>query len=59
MSKSGDIIKEMIETGFEISGGVGGALIDTYFGGAFGTILGGASSPIITKVFKAINETFQ
>ncbi len=52
-------IKEIIEAGFEISGGVGGALIDIYFGGALGTVLGGASSPVITKVFKLLGREIQ
>lgn len=49
-----NIIKEIIETGSEISGGVGGAIIGGLFAGPVGAVLGGASGPIITRVFKSI-----
>lgn len=52
MSKN--IIKDIIETGSEISGGIGGAIIGGLLAGPAGVVIGGASGPIITKVFKSI-----
>ena len=49
-----NIIKEIIETGSEITGCVGGAVIAGLIPGPVGIVLGGASGPIITKVFKAL-----
>lgn len=49
-----NIIKDIIETGSEISGGVGGALIGGLIAGPVGIILGGASGPVLTKLFKSV-----
>lgn len=52
MSKN--VIKDIIETGSEISGGIGGVIISGLLAGPAGDVIGGASGPIITKVFKSI-----
>ena len=49
-----DIIKEIIATGSEISGGVGGAIIGNIVAGPVGAIWGGASGPVLTRLFKSI-----
>lgn len=50
--KKNDTIKEIIKSGSEISGGIGGAIIGSLITGPLGTILGGASGPIIAKIFE-------
>ncbi|AZB25997.1 hypothetical protein EG339_16075 [Chryseobacterium bernardetii] len=54
--KEKNIIKEIIETGSEISGGVGGAIIGGLIAGPGGVVIGGASGPIFTKLFKVIGN---
>ena len=49
-----NVITDIIETGSEISGGIGGAIIGGLIAGPSGAIIGGAGGPIITKVFKSI-----
>lgn len=56
MSQNNETIKIIIETGSEISGGIGGAVIGGLIAGPAGAIVGGASGPIITKVFKSLGE---
>jgi len=53
-NKEKDPIKDIIETGSEISGGIGGAVIGGLLAGTIGAMLGGASGPIIAKTFKII-----
>lgn len=52
--KGKDIIKDIVETGSDISGGIGGAVIGGLIAGPEGLLIGGASGPIISKVFKSI-----
>ena len=54
--KDKDVIKEIIETGSEISGGIGGAIIGSLIAGPSGVAIGGASGPIVTKLFKVIGN---
>ncbi len=49
-----NVVKDIIETGSEITGGVGGAIIGGIIGGPAGVIIGGTSGPILTKFFKII-----
>lgn len=51
------VICEIVETGSDITGAVGGALIGTIIAGPLGGIIGGASGPLITKAFKAVGST--
>lgn len=53
-SNEKNTIKEIIETGSEISGGIGGAVIGGLIAGPVGAMLGGASGPIISKAFKVL-----
>ncbi|MET0465871.1 MAG: hypothetical protein ABW007_22100 [Chitinophagaceae bacterium] len=53
-NKEKDIIKDIISTGSEISGGIGSAIIGGLLAGPAGWILGGASGPIVTKIFNSI-----
>jgi hypothetical protein len=46
-----NIISEIIQTGSEIGGSIGGAIIGGLFAGPTGVLIGGASGPIITKLF--------
>ena len=52
--KDKDVLREIIETGSEISGGIAGSIIGALTAGPVGLILGGSAGPIITKVFKEI-----
>jgi hypothetical protein len=52
--KKVDVINELIENSSEISGSIAGSLIGAAIAGPFGLVIGGASGPIITKVFKTI-----
>lgn len=53
-NKTDNIIKDIVETGSEISGGIGGTVIGGLIVGPMGTIIGGVCGPIITKAFKVI-----
>ncbi len=59
MSKNKDIIKKLVETGSDISGGVSSVVIGGLIAGPAGAIIGGASGPIITQVFKKIGNEIQ
>lgn len=52
MSEEKDKIKEFIEPGSEIIGGVAGAAIGLLSTGPSGAIAGGAAGPIITRIFQ-------
>lgn len=52
--KENKLIKELIETGSDITGGIGGAVVGGVLVGPAGIIIGGATGPIITRVFKKI-----
>jgi len=58
-SNKNNIIKDIVETGSEISGGVVGAIIGGLIIGPTGGFLGGVSGPIVTKVFKKIGAEIQ
>jgi hypothetical protein len=49
-----NIVKDIIETGSEITGGVGGAVLGGLIAGPVGVVIGGASGPILTKMFKML-----
>lgn len=49
-----DIVKDIIETGSEITGGIGGAVLGGFVAGPLGVVIGGASGPILTKIFKML-----
>lgn len=51
-----EIIKEIIESGADISGGIAGAAIGGLVAGPVGLIIGGVSGPIITRTIKKIGE---
>jgi hypothetical protein len=51
-----NIVKDLIETGSEITGGVGGAIIGGLMAGPIGVVIGGASGPIISKMFKVLGN---
>ncbi len=52
MSEEKDKIKEFIEPGSEIIGGVAGSAIGLLSAGLAGAIVGGAAGPIITRIFR-------
>ncbi|MBU1967562.1 hypothetical protein KKH50_04740 [Patescibacteria group bacterium] len=52
--KENKLIKELIETGSQIAGGIGGAAVGGTLMGPAGIIIGGAAGPVITKAFKEI-----
>lgn len=45
------IISEIIDTSSEVGGGIGGAIIGGLIAGPPGAIIGGASGPILTRLF--------
>ena len=49
-----NILKDIIETGSEITGGIGGAVLGGLIAGPTGAIIGGASGPVLTKMFKVL-----
>lgn len=49
--KNSEIITEIIQTGSEVSGGVGGAIIGGLIAGPPGAIIGSAAGPIISRLF--------
>jgi len=51
-----DVIKELVETGADISGGIAGSVIGGFIAGPVGMIIGGASGPILTGVFRKIGQ---
>ncbi|WP_407846148.1 hypothetical protein [Chryseobacterium sp. KCF3-3] len=57
--KKTDVIKSIIETGSEISGGIGSALLSAVIPGTTGIIVGGAAAPILTKIFTDIGTEIQ
>lgn len=57
--KKKNVIKSIIETGSEISGGIGSALLSTIIPGTTGIILGGAAAPLLTKIFTDIGTEIQ
>ncbi|QRA41404.1 hypothetical protein [Chryseobacterium cucumeris] len=57
--KKKNVIKSIIETGSEISGSIGSALLSTIIPGTTGIILGGAAAPILTKIFTDIGTEIQ
>ncbi|MBN8857030.1 MAG: hypothetical protein J0H29_01505 [Sphingobacteriales bacterium] len=59
MQRAGDIVKGIIETGAEITGGIGGALIGTALAGPVGLVIGGASGPIMAKMLKEFGVEIQ
>jgi hypothetical protein len=56
MKKSKDIIQELVETGADISGGIAGSVIGGIIAGPVGMIIGGASGPVLTRVFRKIGQ---
>jgi hypothetical protein len=54
MKKKDDIIKNMVETGADMTGSVGGAVIGALIAGPAGSVVGGISGPLITRAFKSI-----
>jgi hypothetical protein len=54
MDDEKEIIKDIIETGSEMTGGVGGAIVGTLLAGPMGVVIGGIAGPLITKTFKII-----
>ena len=52
--KKDEIITEVVETGSDITGSIGGAVIGTLIAGPVGSIVGGVSGVIVTKLFKKI-----
>jgi len=59
MTKKKDILKELIETGADISGGVAGAVIGGLVAGPSGVIIGGVSGPVVTRIFKKVGTEIQ
>jgi hypothetical protein len=57
--KQKEIIKEIVESSSDITGSIGGAVIGTLIAGPAGLVLGGASGPIITRLFKKIGNEIQ
>jgi hypothetical protein len=49
-------IKELIETGSDITGSIGGAFIGGAFAGPAGIIIGGVSGPLLTRTFLKIGS---
>lgn len=56
MKTNKDVIKELVETGADISGGIAGSVIGGFIAGPVGMIIGGASGPILTRVFRKIGQ---
>lgn len=56
MKTNEDVIKELVETGADISGGIAGSVIGGFIAGPVGMIIGGASGPILTRVFRKIGQ---
>lgn len=52
--KEDKLITELVETGAELSGSIGGSVIGALIAGVPGAIVGGVFGPVITKSFKAI-----
>lgn len=59
MEEKKDIIKRIIKSGAEISGGIGGALLGVIIPGTEGLLLGGGAAPILTNVFKSIGSEIE
>ena len=53
------VITEIVETGSDITGSVGGALIGGLIAGPIGIIIGGASGPLLTKTLKIIGNNIK
>lgn len=56
MKDDENIIKDLIETGSDITGSISGAFIGGAFAGPIGIIIGGVSGPIITRTFLKIGS---
>lgn len=56
MNKEKEIIADLIDTGSEITGGVGGAVIGSIAAGPIGAVIGAITGPLITKTFKVIGK---
>jgi uncharacterized membrane protein len=54
MTNKDNIITELVETGSDISGNVAGAVIGGLIAGPSGAIIGGASGPFLTRIFKKV-----
>jgi len=54
MTNKDNIITELVETGSDISGSVAGAVIGGLVAGPSGAIIGGASGPFLTRIFKKV-----
>ena len=54
--RKNNIVQDIIETGSEITGSIGGSVIGGLIAGPIGMVIGGASGPIITKVFKSLGS---
>jgi hypothetical protein len=56
MSKENNTIKDLIETGSEITGSISGAVIGGLVAGPIGLVIGGVSGPLITKALKNVGS---
>lgn len=57
--KKDKIIKEVVETGGDITGNIGGAVLGGLIAGPAGVVIGGISGPILTKIFKKLGSEIQ
>jgi len=57
--KKEEVIKEVVETGSDITGSIGGAVLGGLVAGPVGIAIGGISGPVITRVFKKIGSEIQ
>jgi hypothetical protein len=53
------VITEIVETGYDITGAIGSAIVGGIIAGPIGAIVGGASGPLITRTLKAIGNSIQ
>jgi hypothetical protein len=49
-----DVIKELIETGAEITGGLMGSILGVYLAGPTGLVIGGVGGPLLSKALRSI-----
>ena len=56
VKNNNDVVKEFMEAGAEISGGIAGAVIGGLIAGPAGIIVGGASGPFLSIVLKKMGN---